>query len=100
MPSRGSHFAGTRTKSFEIRVSFEMRAHRTQSNVVPRSIGPMQRSVSHAAVLGKPQIKSGRTERKRICWPVFLFLIALVAPWVIPIGPLRLSVYRIVLLVM
>jgi hypothetical protein len=31
---------------------------------------------------------------------VFLFLIALVVPWVIAIGTLRLSVYRIVLLVM
>jgi hypothetical protein len=77
-----------------------MRAHLTQSNVVPRSIGPMQRSVSHAAVRGTRQIKSGRTERQRICWPVFLFLIALLVPWVIAIGTLRLSVYRIVLIVM
>ena len=74
-----------------------MRAHLTQSNVVPRSIGPMQRSVS---LRGTRQIKSGRTERKRICWPVFLFLITLVVPWVISIGTLRLSIYRIVLLVM
>ena len=41
-----------------------------------------------------------RRPKKKICWPLFLFLVALVVPWVIFIGPLRLSVYRIVLLVM
>ncbi len=39
-------------------------------------------------------------ERKKTSWPVFLFLTGLVVPWVIPVGPLRMSVYRIVLLVM
>ena len=58
-----------------------MRAQLTR-NVVPRFIGPMQRSVSHVAARGTRQIKS-RTDRKRICWPVFLFFIALVVPWVI-----------------
>jgi O-antigen ligase len=60
----------------------------------------MRRSVPHAAVRGMRQIKSGRAKGKGICWPVLLFLIALVVPWVIAIGPLRLSLYRIVLLVM
>jgi O-antigen ligase len=33
-------------------------------------------------------------------WPVFLFLSTLVVPWIIFIGPLRMSPYRIVLLAM
>jgi hypothetical protein len=37
---------------------------------------------------------------KKTSWPVFLFLTGLVVPWVIPVGPLRMSVYRIVLVVM
>ena len=41
----------------------------------------------------------GPKERK-LPWPVFLFLLALVVPWLIYIGPLRMSLYRIVLLVM
>src|SRR5262249_39392715 len=52
------------------------------------------------AVSRQPKIESRRTKRKKICWPVFLFLLALVVPWVIFIGPLRMSAYRIVLLMM
>jgi len=33
-------------------------------------------------------------------WPVFLFLISLAIPWIIAIGPLRLSAYRLVLIAM
>jgi hypothetical protein len=33
-------------------------------------------------------------------WPILIFLIGLAIPWVIPVGSLRLSVYRIVLIVM
>jgi O-Antigen ligase len=36
----------------------------------------------------------------RLHWSVRLFLIGLVVPWVIPVGPLNLSVYRILLLIM
>ena len=44
--------------------------------------------------------ESHRAKRKRVHWPVSLFLIALVVPWVFYFGPLRMSVYRIVLLLM
>lgn len=60
----------------------------------------LQQPVPHAALRGRRLIKSGLTERQGIGWPVFLFLIALIVPWVIAVGPLRLSVYRIILLVM
>src|SRR5262245_45580739 len=40
------------------------------------------------------------TASKPSSWPVFLFLLALVVPWVISVGPLRLSLYRFVLLAM
>jgi len=33
-------------------------------------------------------------------WPVLLFLVSLLVPWIITIGPLRLSAYRLVLIVM
>ncbi|MGO4833723.1 polymerase, partial [Rhizobiaceae sp. 2RAB30] len=36
---------------------------------------------------------------KRLAWPVVLFIIALLVPWSVLIGPLRLSAYRVVLLV-
>jgi hypothetical protein len=44
--------------------------------------------------------ESRRAKRKKVHWPVALFLIALVVPWVFYFGPLRMSVYRIVLLLM
>ena len=52
------------------------------------------------AVPRQQKIESHRAKRKKIRWPVFLFLLALVWPCVIFIGPLRMSLYRIVLLVM
>jgi hypothetical protein len=55
---------------------------------------------SGPAVSRQRKIESGRVKRKKIPWPVFLFLSALVVPWPIFIGPLRMSLYRIVLLVM
>jgi hypothetical protein len=48
-----------------------------------------------------PKNLAGRlVEKKKTSWPVFLFLTALLVPWTIPVGTLRMSVYRIVLLVM
>jgi hypothetical protein len=38
-----------------------------------------------------------QAKTRRLPWPIVLFLVGLVIPWVISIGPLRLSVYRIVL---
>lgn len=52
-------------------------------------------------VLSHPRhIEGGVTKRKKTSWPIFLFLTGLVVPWVIPVGPLRMSVYRILLTVM
>jgi hypothetical protein len=55
---------------------------------------------SGSAVSRQRKIESPRAKRKKIGLPVFLFLIALVVPWVIFIGSLRMSLYRIILLVM
>src|SRR6266446_4284100 len=44
--------------------------------------------------------ESQRAKRKGVHWPVALFLIALVIPWVFYFGWLRLSIYRLVLLLM
>ncbi|TPN88494.1 hypothetical protein FJ987_23415 [Mesorhizobium sp. CU2] len=43
---------------------------------------------------------SVQAKRKQSSWPVFLFIAALVVPWIISVGPLRLSLYRFVLLAM
>ena len=37
---------------------------------------------------------------KRLPWPVTLFFVSLVIPWIITIGPLRMSAYRFILLAM
>jgi hypothetical protein len=42
----------------------------------------------------------GQTQAVRLPWPVVCFLVALVIPWVMYFGSLRLSAYRIVLVVM
>ncbi|WP_112662175.1 O-antigen ligase domain-containing protein [Microvirga sp. c27j1] len=36
--------------------------------------------------------------RKKLPWPVTLFLVSLVIPWIIQLGPVRASAYRLVLL--
>jgi O-Antigen ligase len=38
--------------------------------------------------------------KRKASWPVFLFLMGLIVPWTIPVGPLRMSAYRIVLIAM
>src|SRR5918995_808931 len=45
-------------------------------------------------------LESRQAKRKRVHWPVALFLIALVVPWIFYFGTLRMTVYRIVLLLM
>jgi O-antigen ligase len=55
---------------------------------------------SGPAVPRQQEIKSHRAKRKKMSWPVVLFLLGLVWPCVIPVGPLRMSLYRIVLVVM
>lgn len=55
------------------------------------------RSLAHRRL---PNNELRCVRRKKTSWPVFLFLLALIVPWVIYVGPLRMSLYRIVLLVM
>src|SRR4051812_34558975 len=83
-----------------------MRDRFKQSGAQPSSNGDIPGLASNAtnqtSCLTKPRIKSHRTARKSIPslrWPLILFLVGLVVPWMITVGSLRLSVYRIVLLV-
>jgi hypothetical protein len=89
-----------------------MRAPFNQSNTVSCSVpdaparvlnasrgDPRSKARSHV-VLRQQKLELSRSKRKKIGWPVFLFLTALVVPWIIFVGPLRMSIYRIVLLVM
>ncbi|WP_137113666.1 O-antigen ligase family protein [Mesorhizobium sp. GR13] len=41
---------------------------------------------------------TARSQKRRLPWPVKVFLVSLLIPWIIPIGPVVLSAYRIVLL--
>src|SRR3954470_10095033 len=54
---------------------------------------------SGPATLRQQEIEFRRLKRKKLHLPVLLFLLALVVPWVIFIAPLRMSLYRFVLLV-
>lgn len=47
---------------------------------------------------GRLEAVKSQPATKRLPWPVTLFLVGLVIPWVIPIGPLNVSVYRLVLM--
>jgi hypothetical protein len=57
-----------------------------------QSIGPLHNK--------RPQAESRGSNRKKLSWSVFLFFVSLLWPCVFFLGPLRLSFYRIVLLVM
>jgi hypothetical protein len=63
-------------------------------------------ALSNAVEIADPRVSStlgtrqDRTVGARNSWPIFLFVIGLLVPWLIFVGPLRLSAYRIVLLVM
>jgi hypothetical protein len=67
---------------------------RMQARAFPDSIQ------TRSAAPRRKTAESRSAEGEKIRWPVFLFLLALVVPWVIYIGPLRTSLYRMVLLVM
>lgn len=67
-----------------------------------RQFGSSAVSMGHAG--GSP---SGRARKpvevvrsEAVAWPVVLFIVALAVPWILPLGPLRLSVYRLVLIAM
>lgn len=53
------------------------------------------RADRHAA--GAPE-RADRKAGARLPWTVVVFVVGLVIPWIIPLGPMNLSVYRIVLL--
>ncbi|WP_144708636.1 MULTISPECIES: hypothetical protein [unclassified Aminobacter] len=59
----------------------------------PRRAGPFGRS--HGRTMGE-----ARTDRKPFPLPLFLLLFSLQIPWIIPLGPVRLTPYRIVLLLL
>lgn len=56
--------------------------------------------VRSAVSQGRVDIAKEQPAKKRLPWPVSLFLIGLVIPWIIPLGQLNLSFYRFVLLAM
>ncbi|MBW9113738.1 O-antigen ligase family protein [Rhizobium cauense] len=49
-------------------------------------------------VNGRTRIHGLASEHTRLAWPVKVFLLGLIIPWVFPIGTVNLSLYRIVLL--
>lgn len=58
------------------------------------------RPVERTRVRSRGRLEAIKSEpaTKRLPWPVTVFLTGLVIPWIIPLGPLNLSVYRLVLI--
>jgi hypothetical protein len=74
-----------------------MRSHTSRWNGYPEPTLRMPRKV----VGGHPRpLRANLTKQKTagLPWPTKAFLVGLVIPWIIPIGSLNLSVYRLVLL--
>jgi len=64
------------------------------------SLRPLERTGPRSPAVSRLRLETAKDQpaKKRLPWPVVLFLIGLVIPWIIPLGPLNLSVYRLVLL--
>ena len=67
---------------------------------LPRA-GALSNGIRHSGQTAPPQDATGllREVGTKNSWTIFLFLIAIIVPWVIYVGPLRLSMYRFVLLI-
>jgi hypothetical protein len=84
--------------------------HRTQLRARPSLIRTSQRSQSPRVNRQSLRNKKAPTDldieskpapgvrRKKLAWPVSLFLISLIVPWTFQVGPARMSAYRFVLL--
>jgi hypothetical protein len=60
--------------------------------------GTCARPRAPAGMEGKHLAEEGKVTR--LAWPIILLLVSFIVPWVISLGPVRLSLYRIVLIVM
>ncbi len=58
------------------------------------------RAIGLPAGRRQPDTRAGTAASSGLKWPVVLFLVSLAIPWIIAIGPLRLSAYRLVLMAM
>lgn len=84
-----------------------MRARANRYAEIPRRYGATPQAADAGAAprgLGSvwPRARSDApdkagTRRKSLPWPVFLFLISLLIPWIMIVGPVRMSAYRFVL---
>ena len=64
----------------------------------PFAVSAGSTSLFDMSATSGPAAAQIQAEGKKSSWPVFLFLVFLILPWVIYLGPMRLSPYRIVLL--
>ena len=78
-------------------------SNRTLSDVTLKRTSKSER-VAAGEALGQPfrrrERSANQSVRTALPLPVAIFLIGLITPWIIPLGSLNLSVYRIVLLIM
>src|SRR5205085_5749186 len=49
---------------------------------------------------GRHVIGADRSGKKKLPWPARVFLASLVVPWVVTVGPVSLSISRVILLAM
>jgi O-antigen ligase len=72
------------------------------STALPRAPGTIRRRKATADFSGGASPASQKTSSlsDKLPWPVALFLISLLIPWIIPLGMLSMPVYRMILLIM
>lgn len=77
-----------------------LRVRKDSSLLRRREAIPFKRALN-PSIPGRPPNSDKMPGRKRgLPWPVFLFLPALIVPWLLPIETLRLTPYRIILVMM
>ncbi|MFA6153297.1 O-antigen ligase family protein [Mesorhizobium sp.] len=63
------------------------------------AIGANRRPARARGRSGSEEVKTESSGAKRLRLPVTLFLVSLLIPWIITVGPMRMSAYRFVLLI-
>ena len=67
--------------------------------VMPQRIAPVPRARERSRARAQPQAESATDARSRkLPLPITLFLLSQLVPWIITIGPIRMSAYRFVLI--
>jgi hypothetical protein len=81
-----------------LRVGSSRRRTLRQTETLAVPAGTSARARAPAGMEGKHLAEDGKVTR--LAWPIIFLLVSFIVPWVISLGPVRLSLYRVVLIVM